>query len=181
MSKDPSGPTPAAPSGGPAVPPRASRTEWYMNIAIETARRSTCIRRCYGAVVVNSAGEIVSTGHNGAPRGEAHCDELNTCIRKQYNIPSGERYEFCRSVHAEMNALLQAGRAAAGCTMYLAGFERLTGAPSYDPPCLMCSKMLVNAGVGRVIVRTPEGLADLDPQALYRRHLESVIAKVSGR
>ena len=106
---------------------------------------------------------------------------LNTCIRKQYNIPSGERYEFCRSVHAEMNALLQAGRAAAGCTMYLAGFERLTGAPSYDPPCLMCSKMLVNAGVGRVVVRTPEGLADLDPQALYRRHLESVIAKVSGK
>lgn len=169
------------PSDAPPVPPRASRTEWYMNIAVETARRSTCIRRCYGAVVVNFAGEIVSTGHNGAPRGEAHCDELNTCIRKQYNIPSGERYEFCRSVHAEMNALLQAGRAAAGCTMYLAGFERLTGAPSYDPPCLMCSKMLVNAGIGRVVVRTPDGLRELDPQELYRKHLDSVIAKVSGK
>ncbi len=103
---------------------------------------------------------------------------LNTCIRRQYNIPSGERYEVSRSVNTEMNALLQAGRAAAGCTMYLAGFERLTGAPSYDPPCLMCSKMLVNAGVGRVVVRTADGLRELDPQALYRQHLESVITEI---
>jgi len=170
-----------ASSDVPPVPPRTSRTEWYLNIAIETARRSTCLRRCYGAVVVNSAGEIVSTGHNGAPRGEAHCDELSTCIRKQYHTPAGERYEFCRSVHAEMNALLQAGRAATGCTLYLAGFERLTGTPSYDPPCLMCSKMLVNAGVSKVVVRTEEGLRELDPQELYRQHLNSVIAKVSGK
>jgi dCMP deaminase len=80
-----------------------------------------------------------------------------------------------------MNALLQAGRAATGCTLYLAGFERLTGRPSYDPPCLMCSKMLVNAGVSKVVVRTAEGLRELDPQELYRQHLDRVIAKVSGK
>ncbi len=80
-----------------------------------------------------------------------------------------------------MNALLQAGRAATGCTLYLAGFKRSTGTPSYDLPCLMCSKMLVNASVSKVGIKTPEGLRELDPKELYRQHLDRVIVKFSGK
>jgi dCMP deaminase len=117
---------------------RISRDEYYMNIAIDVSKRGTCTRRLIGSVVVNGD-EIKSTGYNGNPRGLPHCDEIG-CIRDDQNIPSGERSEVCTGVHAEQNALLQAGKGANGATMYVT-----------IVPCNTCAKMIINAGIKRVV------------------------------
>lgn len=117
---------------------RISRNEYYMNIAIDVSKRGTCTRRQIGSVVVNGD-EIKSTGYNGNPRGLPHCDEIG-CIRDEQNIPSGERSEVCTGVHAEQNALLQAGKGANGATLY-----------STIVPCNTCAKMIINAGIQRVV------------------------------
>jgi dCMP deaminase len=97
------------------------------------------------------------------------CTELNRCWRNDHNIPSGSNYERCRSVHAEMNALLQAGKLARGCTLYLAGFEVATDEITQIWPCFLCSKMIVNSGVGNVIMRTSkESYREMDPMVLYQ-------------
>ena len=115
--------------------------KYFMNISRDVARRSTCIRkdRKIGAVVVSPRYEIVGTGYNGNPRGMKHCSEIG-CVREKENIPSGERIETCTGVHAEMNALLQAGPRAVEGTMY-----------TRFNPCVICSAMLVNAGIKRVV------------------------------
>lgn len=156
--------------------PRVKRDEWYMNLAAETAKRSTCLRRCYGAILVNARDEVVATGYNGSPRTNKHCDEKGTCLRDTLNIPSGERYELCCSVHAEQNALIQAGRNAAGCTLYLAGFNRKTGEPDYSTPCFLCTKLLINARVFGVILRTTEGdgYVWVPPQRLYDTYIKNL-------
>ncbi|MFQ6061231.1 MAG: cytidine/deoxycytidylate deaminase family protein [Thermoplasmata archaeon] len=117
---------------------RISRDEYYMNIAIDVSKRSTCTRRKIGAVVVNGD-EIKSTGYNGNPRGLPHCDEIG-CVRDLENIPSGERMEVCTGVHAEQNALLQAGMEARGAVLY-----------TTIVPCNTCAKMIINAGIKRVV------------------------------
>lgn len=117
---------------------RISRDEYYMNIAIDVSKRGTCTRRQIGSVVVNGD-EIKSTGYNGNPRGLPHCDEIG-CIRDEQNIPSGERSEVCTGVHAEQNALLQAGKGANGATLY-----------TTIVPCNTCAKMIINAGIKRVV------------------------------
>ncbi|MEE9115507.1 MAG: cytidine/deoxycytidylate deaminase family protein [Thermoplasmata archaeon] len=117
---------------------RISRDEYYVNIAIDVSKRSTCTRRQIGSVVVNGD-EIKSTGYNGNPRGLPHCDEIG-CIREEQNIPSGERSEVCTGVHAEQNALLQAGKGANGATLY-----------TTIVPCNTCAKMIINAGIKRVV------------------------------
>jgi dCMP deaminase len=97
------------------------------------------------------------------------CTELKRCWRKEHNIPSGSNYERCRSVHAEMNALIQAGKLARGCTLYLAGFEVETEELTRIWPCFLCSKMIVNSGVVNVIMRTQENeYREMDPMVLYQ-------------
>ena len=120
---------------------RPSWDEYFMRIAHEVARRSTCLRRPVGAVVVLEK-RILSTGYNGAPSGLPHCAETG-CLREQLNVPSGERTELCRGLHAEMNALLQGARHGI----------RMEGATVYTTlaPCIMCAKMIINAGITRVV------------------------------
>ena len=118
------------------------------------SQRSTCLRRRYGAVIVKND-EVISTGYVGAPRGRKNCSDLGYCIRQQLNIPRGERYELCRSVHAEANAIISAPRdKMLGATLYLAGREVSTGEYiSHSNSCSMCKRMIINAGIKNVIVR----------------------------
>jgi len=118
---------------------RISKDEYFMNIAIEVSRRSTCTRRQIGAIIVSKHGEIKSTGYNGNPRGLPHCEEMG-CIRDKLKIPSGTRLETCTAVHAEQNALLQAGTNARDSTLY-----------STIVPCPICARMIMNAQVARVV------------------------------
>ncbi len=133
---------------------RPDKDQYYLNIAREVCRRGTCLRRQYGAVIVKDD-QIVSTGYAGAPRGVANCVDLGVCLRDQLGIPPGQRYELCRSVHAEMNAVIHASRhRTLGATMYLAGIEVADGRPTLNPePCLLCRRVIINAGIARVVVR----------------------------
>ena len=129
---------------------RISKDAYYLGIAAAVAKRSTCLRRQYGAVIVKND-EIVATGYNGAPRGEDNCCDVGTCWRERNNIPHGEQYEKCVAVHAEQNAIISASRRdMLGGTLYLAGFEN--GEPILDAtPCLICSRLIKNAGIGKVV------------------------------
>jgi dCMP deaminase len=118
---------------------RISKDHYFMNIAIEVAKRSTCTRRKIGAIIVSDVGEIKSSGYNGNPRGLPHCDEMG-CIRDKLGIASGTRLETCTAVHAEQNALIQAGTNSHGSTLY-----------STIVPCPICARMILNAQVARVV------------------------------
>lgn len=133
---------------------RLSKDEYYLQIASSVSLRGTCLRRGFGAVIVNHD-QIVSTGYAGAPRGAVNCLDVGECPRQKANIPRGERYELCRSVHAEMNAIIHAARPdMVGGTLYLAGFERDTQAAVENAePCKLCKRMIINAGLSRVVVR----------------------------
>ncbi len=143
---------------------RIDKENYYLDIAETVLERSTCLRRCYGAIIVKND-EIVSTGYNGAPRGRKNCIDLGYCTREAMNIPSGERYELCRSVHAEMNAIISAARRdTLGSTLYLAGREAATGELlRHATSCSMCRRHIINAGIERVIIRTGE----VDYQTVY--------------
>lgn len=136
---------------------RPTKHCYYLNIALVVAQRATCLRRNYGAVIVKDD-QIISTGYNGAPRNAANCLDLGTCIRKLYNIPPGEKYELCRSVHAEMNAVIHAARSdMLGSTLYLTGIEKDTGKlTTFLDPCLMCKRVIVNAGIKQVVIPNRE-------------------------
>ena len=133
---------------------RIDKENYYLDIAETVLERSTCLRRCYGAIIVNND-EIVSTGYNGAPRGRKNCMDLGCCTREAMRVPSGERYELCRSVHAEMNAIISAARRdTLGSTLYLAGREAKTGELLHDATsCSMCRRLIINAGIERVVIR----------------------------
>ena len=129
---------------------RISKENYYLDIAETVLERATCLRRIYGAIIVKND-EIVSTGYNGAPRGRKNCMDLGYCTREAMNIPSGQRYELCRSVHAEMNAIISAARRdTLGSTLYLAGL--LHDATS----CSMCRRTIINAGIDRVVIRNTD-------------------------
>ncbi len=136
---------------------RIDKDNYYLDIAQTVLERSTCLRRCYGAIIVKND-EIVSTGYNGAPRGRKNCVDLGYCTREAMNIPSGERYELCRSVHAEANAILSAARSETiGATLYLAGRDAKTGELLSDATsCSMCRRFIINAGIERVVIRRTE-------------------------
>jgi len=154
---------------------RPSKEEYYLNIAREVCRRGTCLRRQYGAVIVKDD-QIVSTGYAGAPRGVANCVDLGTCLREEMAVPPGQRYELCRSVHAEMNAVIHASRAQTlGATLYLAGIEIKTGQPTERPePCLLCRRVILNAGIKDVVVAPRgQGIVHLDPQDWVREENEA--------
>lgn len=127
---------------------RVNKDDYYLEIAKAVALRSTCLRRRYGAVIVKDDC-IISTGYNGSARGEANCCDVGTCWREAHGIPHGEQYEKCVAVHAEDNAISQAGRETIGATLYLAGFEG--GKPIEAKPCLMCERKIKNAQIVRVV------------------------------
>ena len=135
--------------------PRISKENYYLDIAETVIGRATCLRRCYGAIIVKND-EIISTGYNGAPRGRCNCTDLGRCTREIMNIPRGERYELCRSVHAEANAIISAARRdMVGGTLYLAGKNAATGQLLHDTSsCSMCRRLIINAGLSKVICRT---------------------------
>lgn len=132
---------------------RPTKSEYYTEIALSVAQRSTCLRRRFGAVIVKSD-QIISTGYNGAPRKTANCIDLGYCARKQLSIPAGQNYELCRAVHAEMNAVIHASRLdMVGADLYLAGIDVETGEQVPRPdPCLLCRRVIINAGIVRVVV-----------------------------
>ena len=133
---------------------RMSKDKYYLNIADAVLDRSTCLRRKYGAIIVKND-EILSTGYNGAPRGRVNCSELGYCNREQLRIPSGQRYELCRSVHAEANAIISASRRdMVGGTLYLVGKNAQTGEILGDATsCAMCRRQVINAGIARLVIR----------------------------
>lgn len=136
---------------------RKDKVNYYLDIADTVRSRSTCLRRQYGAILVKSD-EIIATGYNGAPRGRKNCDEIGRCTRQELNIPSGQRYELCRSVHAEENAVISASRnAMIGSTLYLTGRDSATGALLSDTtPCSLCRRRIINAGIKNVVCRISE-------------------------
>lgn len=133
---------------------RIDKETYYLDIAETVLERSTCLRSALGALIVRND-EIVSTGYNGAPRGRTNCIDLGYCVRDRLGIASGERYELCRSVHAEMNALLSVSREqCSGGTLYLVGHDVRTGELLPDLlPCAMCRRLLINAGLAKVVIR----------------------------
>ncbi len=133
---------------------RRDKINYYLDIADAVSRRSTCLRRIYGAIIVNND-EIVSTGYVGAPRGRKNCSDMGSCIRTQLNIPRGQRYELCRSVHAEANAIISAPREQMiGSTLYLCGRNLPDGDYVQNPSCCsMCKRLVINAGIAKVIAR----------------------------
>lgn len=135
---------------------RKDKINYYLDIAQSVSERSTCLRRRFGCVIVNND-EIVSTGYNGAPRGRKNCTELGECYREKLSVPRGERYELCRSVHAEQNAIISASRKETiGADLYMVGINAKTGeVESNSSSCMMCKRVVINAGINRVIVREP--------------------------
>ena len=133
---------------------RRDKTNYYLDIAEAVLERSTCIRRKFGAIVVKND-EIISTGYNGAPRGRKNCSDLDYCQREKLGIPRGQRYELCRSVHAEANAIISASRAdLIGSTLYLACHDAQTNEMDGTvEPCSMCKRLILNAGIERVVIR----------------------------
>ena len=133
---------------------RISKANYYLDIAQTVLERATCLRRVYGAIIVKND-EIISTGYNGAPRGRANCVDLGYCSREAMQVPRGERYELCRSVHAEANAIISASRRdMVGGTLYLVGRDARTGELLPDATsCAMCRRQVINAGLARVVIR----------------------------
>lgn len=136
---------------------RRDKINYYLDLADVVSKRGTCLRRRYGAVIVKND-EVISTGYVGAPRGRKNCTDLGYCIRQQLKIPRGERYELCRSVHAEQNAIISAERnKMIGATMYLSGREVSTGEYIKNScSCSLCKRFIINAGIKNVFIRDTE-------------------------
>ena len=133
---------------------RISKENYYLDIAETVLERATCLRRVYGAIIVKND-EIISTGYNGAPRGRKNCVDMGFCTREAMQVPRGQRYELCRSVHAEANAIISASRRdMVGSTLYLVGKDAQTGAPLSDATSsAMCRRQVINAGISKVVIR----------------------------
>ena len=133
---------------------RRDKHNYYLDIAESVLERGTCLRRKYGAIIVKND-QIISTGYAGAPRGRKNCSDLGWCRREKLNVPRGERYELCRSVHAEANAIISAAREnMIGATLYLVGKECATNDYVKNGSCCsMCKRMVINAGIETVVIR----------------------------
>ncbi len=144
--------------------PRVSKRNYYLDIAETVLERATCLRRVYGAIIVKND-EIISTGYNGAPRGRKNCVDMGFCTREALKVPRGERYELCRSVHAEANAIISAARRdTVGSTLYLVGRDAQTGELLHDATsCSMCRRMIINAGISEVVIRQTKEEFDIVP------------------
>ncbi|MBN2518792.1 MAG: cytidine/deoxycytidylate deaminase family protein [Candidatus Altiarchaeota archaeon] len=145
---------------------RPSWDEYFARIVEDVAARSTCIKegRQYGAVIVNDKYEIIATGYNGVVRGAQHCEEVG-CIKEEMGVSSGMGHGICPAVHAEMNALIQAGNRARGCTLYVNG-----------DPCKICARLIVNAGIRKVVISgeyiDKEGLKTMKAAGVEIVHLK---------
>ena len=140
-------------SGAAGNAKRPAWDEYFMQMAELTATRSTCLTRHVGAVIVKNK-HIIATGYNGAPKGLSHCAEQGGCLREKLGVPSGERHELCRALHAEQNAIIQAatlGESVEGASIYIT-----------HQPCVICSKMIINAGIDKIVVKEgyPDKLAE---------------------
>ena len=133
---------------------RRDKNNYYLDIAEAVAQRGTCLRRHYGAVIVKDD-EIISTGYVGAPRGRKNCSDLQKCVRVEKKVARGERYELCRSVHAEANAIISAARKdMIGASMYLTGIDMSTNDYVENAnSCSMCQRLIINAGISRMVIR----------------------------
>lgn len=133
---------------------RTDKENYYLDIAETVLERGTCLRRNFGAIIVKND-EIVSSGYTGAPRGRKNCIDTGVCVRESLGVPRGERYELCRSVHAEANAIISASRGdMIGSTLYLVGRDAKTGEYVENASsCSMCKRLIINAGIARVLVR----------------------------
>jgi dCMP deaminase len=133
---------------------RRDKVNYYLDLAEVVSQRGTCLRKKYGAVIVKND-EVVSTGYVGAPRGRANCTDLQVCVREKLNIPRGERYELCRSVHAEANAIISASRERMiGSSLYLSGIDiRTQNYVQNADCCSMCKRLIINAGIEQVFIR----------------------------
>jgi len=135
---------------------RPSWDEYFLDIARLVAKRSTCLRRNYGAVIVKE-NIIVSTGYNGAARGEPNCIDTGICVREEYKVPKGERYELCVAVHAEQNAVIAGDPVQMqGATIYISGYSH-DGQPASSEPCLLCRRIIRNAMIKRVVYLDEQG------------------------
>ena len=144
--------------------PRPDWTEYFLDIAGAVGRRATCLRRRYGAIIVKDH-IIISTGYNGAPRGEANCLDTGICERERLNVPKGEKYELCVAVHAEQNAIINAGpEKMEGATIYIAG-SNADGSLASGQPCLLCRRMLRNARIKNAVYKDADGnIIDIAPK-----------------
>lgn len=133
---------------------RRDKINYYLDLAEVVSMRSTCLRRHYGAVIVKND-EVVATGYTGAPRGRKNCSDLGFCMRMKLGVPRGERYEICRSVHAEQNAIISASREEMiGSSLYLVGREAKDGSYVENAnSCTMCKRIIINAGIEKVYIR----------------------------
>lgn len=146
---------------------RPSKDSYYLNIAREVSRRSTCYRNAFGAIIIRDD-QIIAAGYVGAPRSTKDCFEHGFCLRDKLHIPHGQRYELCRSVHAEMNAIINAARAGVSLLngdMYLYGERKPSGEKVDAIPCFICKKMVINAGLKRVICSTNDNNIKIFPVA----------------
>lgn len=134
---------------------RRDKINYYLDISQTVAERGTCLRRNFGAIIVQND-EIIATGYNGAPRGRKNCSDVGSCTREKLGVPKGQRYELCRSVHAEANCIISAPRTRMiGATLYLACLDAKTGILFGDvEPCSMCKRTIINAGIEKVVIRT---------------------------
>ena len=133
---------------------RRDKINYYLDLTEMVSQRGTCLRRRYGAVIVKND-EVVSTGYVGAPRGRVNCTDMGRCIREELKVPRGERYELCRSVHAEQNAIISASRnEMIGSSLFLVGIDVKTGDYVANGNCCsMCKRMIINAGIAKVYIR----------------------------
>ena len=136
---------------------RVSKHNYYLDIAETVSERSTCLRKRYGAIIVKND-VIISTGYNGAPRGRKNCTDIGSCMRDTLGIPRGERYELCRSIHAEANAIIAASREhMLGSTLYMCCTSPEDGSVIGGVcSCMMCKRLVINAGIEKVIIREDE-------------------------
>lgn len=143
---------------------RPSKVEYYMNIAKEVSKRSTCMSTQLGAIIVRDD-QIIATGYNGAPRKTMDCQQRGECLRRKLGIPSGERYELCRSVHAEQNAIINAARAGVSLLdgdLYLYAVKVYNGENTIvnAVPCFVCKKLVINAGLKNAYCMNKDGEID---------------------
>jgi dCMP deaminase len=158
---------------------RRDKVNYYLDIAQTVLERGTCLRRNFGAIIV-SRDQIISTGYSGAPRGRKNCCDTGFCMREKLNVPRGERYELCRSVHAEANAMIAASRNdMIGATLYLVGMDAKTGALIPDSSsCAMCKRLIINSGITTVVVRnTGDRYTVIDVNTQWVENDESLTAK----
>lgn len=159
---------------------RLSIDEYYLNIAKEIASRSTCLRIHYGAILVKN-NRIIATGYNGAAAGFANCNAIGICVREKLNIPHGERYELCRSVHAEANAIIQAHPdEAENSVLYLYGVDARSGKRiNYSVPCEMCKRMIRNAKISEVVSYSDSNICRINPSDWIKDDLKIINDRIS--